>query len=89
MPGGLVAKGGAEGFQGIGLPATGIGMALKISDGDQRAVAPVALSLLQRLEAVDLEASPLLSGYARTDLYDHMGEVVGTVEAALRTDESP
>jgi L-asparaginase II len=57
----VVAKGGAEGYQGIGiLPgalgpgSTALGVALKISDGDGsgRAVAAVSLEILRQLGAL-------------------------------------
>jgi L-asparaginase II len=57
----LVAKGGAEGYQGIGLlpgamgeRSPALGIALKISDGDQksRAVPAVALEVLRQLGAL-------------------------------------
>ncbi|MBA2440970.1 MAG: asparaginase [Rubrobacter sp.] len=44
---GLVAKGGAEGVLAVGSP-DGWGLAIKVSDGSGRAVAPVACSLLRR-----------------------------------------
>lgn len=58
VEGRLVAKGGAEGFQGIGIPpgvlepgSPGIGIALKILDGGSRArlVGAVALAILDQL----------------------------------------
>ncbi|MDN6298909.1 MAG: asparaginase [Micrococcaceae bacterium] len=45
---GLVAKDGFEGIQAIGLP-DGTGLALKISDGGDRARMPVAAAALSRL----------------------------------------
>ncbi len=59
--GGVVSKGGAEGYQGIGIlpsalgPGSGaLGIALKISDGDgsRRAVAAAALEVLRQLGAI-------------------------------------
>ncbi len=60
----LIAKGGAEGYQGVGiLPgvlapnAPGIGIALKISDGDARGRArpAVTLEILRQLGVINLE----------------------------------
>ncbi len=54
-PGGVVAKGGAEGYQALGLPPEqgrpGLGIAIKIADGDarRRATAVVALAVLEHL----------------------------------------
>lgn len=68
LPGVLVAKGGAEGYQGIGIlpQATGgkgIGIALKIADGDarRRATAGVVLELLKRLDVLPPKAQEALA----------------------------
>jgi L-asparaginase II len=46
----LVAKGGAEAFQGVGWERHGL--ALKISDGNDRAVPPATLAILARVDAL-------------------------------------
>ncbi len=55
-PGVIVAKGGAEGYQGLGIAAgargpgsPALGVALKIADGAGRAVTAVALEVLRQL----------------------------------------
>ncbi len=67
LPGVLVAKGGAEGYQGVGiLPQgdgeKGIGIALKIADGDarRRATAAVIIEILRRLNVLSPEAQEAL-----------------------------
>ena len=67
LPGVLVAKGGAEGYQGVGiLPqgsgGRGIGIALKIADGDarRRATAAVILEILKRLDVLTPQARETL-----------------------------
>ncbi len=65
LPGKVVAKGGAEGYQGLGLPAgvvgeKGVGIALKVSDGRTRAVAATALALLDRLGVLTPQARDAL-----------------------------
>lgn len=60
---GLVGKGGAEACLGIGL-ADGRGLAIKIDDGGDRAVLPLAASVLRAMvdapELDDLVTSPVL-----------------------------
>lgn len=73
----ILAKGGAEGFQGIAVPAMGLGLALKISDGNPRAGAPAALEVLRSLKALDEEAAGILATYARPVVHNHQGELVG------------
>ena len=43
---GAVAKGGAEGLGCVGLPAAGIGIAVRAEDGAERAVAPALIDVL-------------------------------------------
>jgi L-asparaginase II len=68
----ILVKGGAEGFQSVGLMpgalgagSPGIGIAIKISDGDpnDRARTGVALAILQALGALDAEQLEQLSGF--------------------------
>ncbi len=66
----VLAKGGAEGYLGLALPAgvvgaEGVGIAIKISDGDpkSRARALVAMRLLEKLKALDAEALAQLQTY--------------------------
>lgn len=73
----ILAKGGAEGFQGIGLPEAGLGMALKISDGNARAGAPATLSILRSLGALGPETLSRLQSYSNPEVRNHQGELVG------------
>lgn len=70
--GSLVSKGGAEGYQGIGImpgvlgkDSPGIGIALKISDGDARrkVVPAVALEVLRQLGVLSEEELGALSDF--------------------------
>ena len=69
----LVAKSGAEGVFACGSPA-GRGLALKVSDGAGRAVAPAALAALAR-RGVDIP--PEMTRFPVNDL---RGETVGEIE---------
>lgn len=72
MPGHIVSKLGAEGYQAFGLPAgvlapdaPGVGIAIKISDGDARRWAShaVALEVLRQLGVLDAAAGEQLHAY--------------------------
>ena len=53
-------KVGAEGVQGIAVKSRGLGVAIKISDGNARALFPVTVSVLQQLGLLsDPKATPL------------------------------
>lgn len=78
--GDVVAKGGAEGFQGVGMAQLATGFAIKISDGASRAIAPVAVPVLHHLGALNLDACQELSVHSRPLVLDLQGEVVGNLE---------
>jgi len=68
----LVAKGGAEGYQGIGLMpgvlsanSPGVGIAIKISDGDLngRAIPAVSLEILRQLGVLSSQELEPLAGF--------------------------
>jgi L-asparaginase II len=83
-PGNWVAKGGAEAVQVIGIRSAGLGIALKVADGDARALYPATISVLQQLGLLaDVESTPL-AGWRQPQLHNlkglHTGEVRATVE---------
>jgi L-asparaginase II len=49
MPGQVVAKVGAEGIHCAALPAAGLGIALKVEDGDMRASGPALIEIIRAL----------------------------------------
>lgn len=76
--GAVVAKGGAEGFQGVGLVGDpGWGMAIKVSDGNSRAVPPAAMRILDHLGVINSEQSDRLQAYREPVTSDLQSEVVG------------
>ncbi|HXF73958.1 MAG TPA: asparaginase [Actinomycetota bacterium] len=61
---GLVVKGGAEGLVCAALLDAGLGVAVKVEDGGDRAAGPALLRVLARLGALD-PADPRLAALAR------------------------
>jgi L-asparaginase II len=49
MPGQVIAKVGAEGIHCASIPAAGIGIALKVEDGDMRASGPALIAIIRAL----------------------------------------
>jgi L-asparaginase II len=70
----LLVKGGAEAVLAVGNPE-GWGMALKISDGSQRAVRPVALAALEHMGVRVGDGDSIVRGLH--------GEEVGEIEALI------
>jgi L-asparaginase II len=80
----VVSKVGAEGVHCALLPERGIGIALKVEDGAQRAQVPALLRLLQELDALPSQLSPRLSEWSRRSVKNTRGECVG--EVVVRAD---
>jgi L-asparaginase II len=83
-PGDWVAKIGAEGVQAIGVRSAGMGIAIKIADGNQRALLTATVAVLQQLGlATTPEASPL-APWLRPQLRNYAGMLTGEVRAVLQ-----
>src|ERR687895_438035 len=61
----VIAKIGAEGVHTVAVPQRGLGMALKVADGAQRAQYPAVLRLLQLLDVIPVELPPRLNDFLR------------------------
>jgi L-asparaginase II len=85
----IISKIGAEGVYTVGvLPCAafprGLGLALKIEDGEDRRARPaVVVESLRQLGALDAEACERLKPYAGFQVRNHNGAVVGEVRAAF------
>jgi L-asparaginase II len=83
----VISKVGAEGVYTVGvLPCErwpdGLGLALKIEDGeDKRARPTVVIESLRQLGALDEEALAALARYAAFTVLNHRGDLVGRVRA--------
>ncbi len=75
----FISKGGAEGMQALGVRQPGIGIAIKIADGNARALPVVAVEVLRQLDLIDsIEGTPL-ADYARVRLTNFRGTEVGDI----------
>jgi L-asparaginase II len=92
-PGRLVSKVGAEGVYTAGvLPndewPNGLGLALKIEDGDDRRARPtVVIEALQQLGILQDEALEAVARYAFFPVLNRTGEVVGEVRANFELEQ--
>jgi L-asparaginase II len=93
VSGALIAKAGAEGLFTAGvLPCEkwprGLGLALKIEDGDKgrRARRPAAVETLRQLGVLSENALGALSSYARLPVRNHRGETIGETAASFALD---
>jgi len=75
----VVAKVGAEGVHCVAITDQGIGVAIKVEDGAQRAQFPAVLRALQLLDALPEELPPRLDEFLTRPLRNTRGETVGEV----------
>ena len=75
----VVAKIGAEGVHSVGVPEQGIGFAVKVDDGAQRAQFPAVLRLLQMLDVLPPTLPPRLEEFLRRPVRNTRGETVGEI----------
>jgi L-asparaginase II len=75
----VISKIGAEGVHSLAIIDDGIGIAVKVEDGAQRAQFPAVLRVLQHFGALPAELPPRLAEYMPRLLRNTRGEVVGEV----------
>jgi L-asparaginase II len=80
----LVAKGGAEGLECLGLLSPGLGLAVKCEDGQTRAVGPAVVALLTHLGHLSERELGALEAWRTPVLHNYAGHEVGRIEATVR-----
>lgn len=73
----VIGKVGAEGIYCLSVPEKQLGVCIKIYDGNERAVYPVAVSLLKELGILYGSALERLKLWAYPPVKDHKGDIVG------------
>lgn len=74
FPGNVVCKVGAEGIEGLGFREQGIGICVKIIDGNTRALGVVIVEVLKQLGMMgDSKQFPLLATHEKTILRNNRG----------------
>lgn len=79
----IVAKLGAEAVYCLGIMGKGIGIALKIEDGNTRAIGPVIIELLRKLDFITYREFELLRDWWEVPIKNHRKEVIGAIKAVL------
>lgn len=83
LPGRVIAKSGAEGVYCAALVGQGIGIAVKIEDGNGRATGPVIVEALRQLGVLTADDLEQLHGFHQPTLYNHRHDVIGMVRPAF------
>ena len=80
--GAVLAKVGAEGVHSVAVLDRGVGVAVKVEDGAQRAQYPAVLRLLQLLDVLPDPLPPRLGDFLARPVRNTRGEVVGELVPA-------
>jgi L-asparaginase II len=83
----IVCKGGAEALQAIGFSDPPLGIAVKVIDGGERALAPIALAVLRALGLTEGVALGALADRVRPIVTNHRGTETGAIVATLTLEE--
>jgi L-asparaginase II len=83
----VLCKGGAEGYHGSSALERGIGMTVKVADGNYRAVSPLVIDKLAQLGALDDSMLAVLAQHRFPKIKNHAGKVVGEILLAGRSNE--
>ncbi len=82
----VVAKTGAEGSIGVGLRGLGLGISVKVGDGNARALGPVLAAILRGLGVLSGEkGDEFFRAYSPAPVTNARAERVGGIRAARRT----
>jgi L-asparaginase II len=87
LPGRVFAKSGAEGGYALALAEKGLGVALKIEDGQARALNPAVVTTLEQLEVLTDEARQRLKSYFSPPIVNHRREEVGRIQPVFKLAE--
>lgn len=79
----VFVKLGAEGVYGGGVPAAGLGFAIKVEDGGRRAVEVALIRVLELLEVLDADEVRALAHHGRPCLENTRQEPVGEIRPAF------
>jgi L-asparaginase II len=85
----FIGKAGAEGVYCIGDLETGIGIAVKIEDGNGRAVYPAAVEVLKQLNLITENQIEELSEHYRPKLRNARNEVIGELTPDFNLQSAP
>ncbi|HWH08242.1 MAG TPA: asparaginase, partial [Candidatus Thermoplasmatota archaeon] len=84
----LVSKVGAEGVQGVGDLGGGLGLFLKVEDGEKRAVPPATVEALRQLAWLEGRAFEVLGDWWRPSVRNWSGRAVGEMRPVLTLREA-
>ncbi len=83
-----IAKIGAEGVQAIGLRGAGVGIAIKVADGNKRVLRPIVASVLEQLGLMDADRRAALAEWFEPVVRNYRGIATGRLESTFVLDKN-
>ena len=83
-----VTKVGAEGVQGIGIRSAGLGIAVKVADGNRRALLPATVAVLDALGRLDAAQRDALAAWHAPVVRNYRGIATGVVRAVVELEQA-
>jgi len=77
----VACKGGAEGFHAVAAVNRGLGMCVKVADGNYRAVSPFVTERLLALGVIAPGEAALIEPHRHPVVKNHAGAIVGEIRA--------
>ena len=78
-----VTKIGAEGVQAVGIRSQGLGIAIKVADGQKRGLYPAIVAVLDALRLLDPAARTALAPWAKRTVRNYRGIETGEVHPVV------
>ena len=85
--GNWIAKIGAEGVQALGVKSDGLGIAIKLADGQKRGLYPSIVGVLDQLHLLDARAASELHPWGHPQISNYRGIRTGEVRSVLVLDK--
>lgn len=79
----LLAKAGANGVYTIGVPGRGLGIAVKVDDGERLGYQAALIKMLRSLDVITDAEARALDEWANPKILNERGEVVGHAEVVI------
>jgi L-asparaginase II len=80
----LIGKMGAEGVYCVGIIGKSIGIALKVDDGNSRAISPSILELLLQMKTISKDEIMKLKHFWKPDILNHKNEKIGKIKTCFK-----
>lgn len=79
----FVSKGGAEAVFCLGIPDKGIGIAIKVDDGNSRVIPTLVASVLEQMGVLSMAERVQLQAELHPQIRNHAGTVVGEIRPVI------